>query len=42
MVFSRDVSELRDRVIAATALALKLTLVTRDGEIRNAGIRSIW
>jgi hypothetical protein len=41
MVFSRDVSELRDRVIAATALALKLTL-TRDGEIRNAGIRSIW
>ena len=30
------------RVIAATALALNLPLVTRDGKIRAANIHTIW
>jgi len=29
-------------VIAATALALGLPLVTRDGKIRAANIQTIW
>jgi predicted nucleic acid-binding protein len=37
-----DVPDLPDRVIAATALALGLPLVTRDGKIRSSGIRTIW
>jgi len=37
-----QVPDLPDRVIAATALALDLPLVTRDGRIRNAGIQTIW
>jgi predicted nucleic acid-binding protein len=37
-----DVPDMPDRIIAATALALDLPLVTRDGKIRAAGIRTIW
>jgi predicted nucleic acid-binding protein len=37
-----SVPDLPDRVIAATALALALPLVTRDGKIRASGIETIW
>lgn len=37
-----SVPDLPDRVIAATALALGLPLVTRDGKIRASGIETIW
>ncbi len=37
-----EVPDLPDRVIAATALALELPLVTRDGKIRSSGIQTIW
>jgi predicted nucleic acid-binding protein len=37
-----SVPDLPDRVIAATALALGLPLVTRDGEIQASGIETIW
>jgi len=37
-----EVPDLPDRVIAATALALNLPLVTRDGRIRAANIQTIW
>ena len=37
-----SVADLPDRVIAATALALGLPLVTRDGKIRASCIQTIW
>jgi PIN domain nuclease of toxin-antitoxin system len=37
-----SVPDLPDRVIAATALALGLPLVTRDAKIRAAGVLTIW
>jgi len=37
-----EVPDLPDRVIAATALALGLPLITRDGKIRASGIETIW
>jgi PIN domain nuclease of toxin-antitoxin system len=36
------VSDMPDRIIAATALRLNLPLVTRDRQIRAAGINTIW
>jgi PIN domain nuclease of toxin-antitoxin system len=36
------VPDLPDRVIAATALALGLPLITRDGKIRASNIETIW
>ena len=37
-----SIPDLPDRVIAATALALGLPLITRDGKIRASGIATIW
>lgn len=37
-----QVPDLPDRVIAATALAFGLPLVTRDGKIRASGIETVW
>lgn len=37
-----SVPDLPDRVIAATALALGLPLITRDGQIQTSGIATIW
>ena len=37
-----SVPDMPDRIIAATALALGLPLVTRDGKIRASGIDTIW
>lgn len=36
------VPDLPDRVIAATAGALDLPLVTRDGRIRSSGVVTVW
>ena len=38
----KSVPDMPDRIIAATALALGLPLVTRDGKIRASGIETIW
>jgi PIN domain nuclease of toxin-antitoxin system len=36
------VSDLPDRIIAATAIHLELPLVTRDSDIKRLGIPTIW
>jgi PIN domain nuclease of toxin-antitoxin system len=36
------VSDMPDRIIAATALHLDLPLVTRDRAMRSAGLKTIW
>jgi PIN domain nuclease of toxin-antitoxin system len=36
------VPEMGDRIIAATALALDLPLITRDAKIRAAAVTTIW
>jgi PIN domain nuclease of toxin-antitoxin system len=36
------IPDMPDRVIAATALYLKLPLITRDRHIQAAGIQTIW
>jgi len=36
------IPDMPDRIIAATALHLGLPLVSRDGDIRAAGIELVW
>ena len=38
----RDVPDLPDRIIAATALRLGLPLITRDRQIQLSAIQTIW
>lgn len=38
----RQVPDLPDRVIAATALHLSVPLISRDGKIRASGVATIW
>ncbi|MGC2662388.1 MAG: PIN domain-containing protein [Bryobacteraceae bacterium] len=37
-----DVSDLPDRIVSATALALQVPLVSRDGKIRASAVQTIW
>jgi PIN domain nuclease of toxin-antitoxin system len=37
-----QISDMPDRIIAATALHLGLPLVTRDGRIRASNIETVW
>ena len=41
-VARNEVPDLPDRVIATTAVAMGLPLVTRDGKIRPTNIQTIW
>lgn len=41
-ILGSDVADLPDRIIAATAFALGLPLVTRDRRIRSSVIETIW
>lgn len=36
------VPDMPDRIIAATALALSLPLITRDAKIRASAVQTIW
>ncbi len=37
-----DVPDLPDRIVSATALALQVPLVSRDGMIRASAVETIW
>lgn len=37
-----DVPDLPDRIVAATALFLAVPVITRDGRIRAADLRTVW
>ncbi len=41
-ILREQVPDMPDRIIAATALALGLPLVTRDGKIQASDIKTIW
>jgi PIN domain nuclease of toxin-antitoxin system len=37
-----EVPDLPDRIIAATALALRVSLISRDRKIRASQVQTIW
>ena len=41
-VSRQEIPDMPDRIIGATALALRVPLITRDGKIRASGIETIW
>lgn len=41
-VIRDDIPDLPDRIIAATALSLKLPLLTRDKKIQSSSLKTIW
>jgi predicted nucleic acid-binding protein len=41
-VIRDDIPDLPDRVVAATALALNLPLITRDRKILLSGLKTVW
>ena len=42
LVQRTEVADLPDRIIAATALALQVPLISRDRKIRTSQIQTIW
>jgi predicted nucleic acid-binding protein len=42
IVSRNDVPDMPDRIVAATALALQLPLVSRDARIRASQVQTIW
>jgi hypothetical protein len=38
----KQIPGLPERMMATTALALNLPLITRDGKIRSADVQTIW
>ena len=41
-VARQDVPDMPDRIIAATALAVGVPLISRDGKIRASSVQTIW
>ena len=41
-VSRREVPDFPDRIISATAVALRIPLVSRDGKIRSSAVETIW
>lgn len=41
-VTREEVSEMPDRMVVATGLRYRVPIISRDGEIRAAGIQTIW
>jgi predicted nucleic acid-binding protein len=37
-----EVSDMPDRIVAATALYLRVPVITRDGRIRSSNIQTVW
>jgi PIN domain nuclease of toxin-antitoxin system len=37
-----DVPDMPDRIVAATALHLRVPVISRDGRIRAANVRTVW
>lgn len=42
LVDRNEVPDMPDRVVAATAAALKVPLISRDGKIRSSKIETLW
>jgi PIN domain nuclease of toxin-antitoxin system len=38
----KEIPDLPDRIVAATALALQVPLISRDGKIRASKVQTIW